>query len=134
MNCMSYHARISDNNGVIRHIKINISPRCNEDIISNVNISNNGSIYTNPYLITNHRNALALPPILLTNGDALMNVSVLSYFHLGIQCNAVYMPHIETGTDIKLQPPVHISEITLQQKKYSIPWTQSPTFVNLQYF
>lgn len=50
MCCMSYHTQISDNNGVIRHIKINISPRCNENIISNVNISNNGSIYTNPYL------------------------------------------------------------------------------------
>lgn len=68
--------RISQDNGMAGDIAVHVRSRGNEDIVPDRDASDDGGIYADPYAISQNGCAFSLASIFLTNGHALMQVTV----------------------------------------------------------
>src|SRR5688500_5310733 len=78
---------------MIRNIEVHKSARGYHHIISNCNTTNNYSIGSNPYIITDNRRSFLLSTIRLTNTHSICYIKILSYY-----CPVIY-PHITKVAD-----------------------------------
>ena len=97
---MLYYARIPKYNGMIRNVAIHICIWCNKHVIPYGDCTYYGCIHANPYHISDCWGALALPSIFLPNCYALMNVDILAYLRIWINCYPICMTKIKSCSNL----------------------------------
>ena len=88
-------ARVSNNNRMIRYIKVNVSIRSNQNIISNVHFSYNRRIDTHRNTIANRRYTFSLASVFPPNCTTLMKIDILTQDCTLSNCNIVRMTQID---------------------------------------
>lgn len=102
-----------DLTGVPKHdavrwnIAVNISIWRDQYVVSDCYAPDDGCIDPNPYIISDGRNALARAAIFLTDGNALMDIDILSDPGRRVNRNAVRVPEIQPTADVAVYGKVN---------------------------
>lgn len=79
-----------------RHIKVNICVWCNHDIITNLDFTNDCSIYSNPDTIFDNGAALTRTTIFHTDRTTFMEIDALSDNNITTHRYIEWMPYINS--------------------------------------
>ena len=88
-------AGIADDNGMGGNVTIDKGSRSNQDIVSDGDLSDHGSIDTDAHATADSRNALAGTAAFYADGHALMEVAIVAQDGGAIHGDVVGMAHIK---------------------------------------
>ena len=86
---------IADNDGVRRHVTIDKGSRGDQNIVSNGDFPDHGSIDTNTHTTADGRDTLARPTALRSDGYAFVEMAIITKDGTSIHGDVVGVPHIE---------------------------------------
>jgi hypothetical protein len=92
-------AGIADNDGVRWHIMVDKSPRSDQDIIPDSNLTNDRSVHANTNTTTDGRDTPARPPALHPDSHPFMKVAIVTQNSTSVYGDVVSMSQIETLSD-----------------------------------
>ena len=78
-----------------------------QHVVADYYIADDGCVDPDPYVVSDGRNALARAAIFLTDGNALMNIDILSDPSGGVNGNAVRVPEIQPTADVAVYGKVN---------------------------
>ena len=91
---------IPKHDAVLWNIAVYISIWCDQHVVADYYITDDGCIDPNPYIISDGRNALARAAIFLTDCNALMDIDILSDPDRRVNGNAVRVSEIQSTADV----------------------------------
>ena len=89
------------------NIAVYISIWCDQHVVADYYITDDGCVDPDPYVVSDGRNALARAAIFLTDGNALMDIDILSDPGRRVNGNAVRVPEIQPAADVAVYGKVY---------------------------
>ena len=96
---MMNRAGIADNDGVGWHIMVDESPRSNQDIIPDSNLSNDRSVHADAHPTTDGRDTPARSPALHPDSHPFMKVAIVTQDSTSVYGDVVSVSQIESLSD-----------------------------------
>ena len=93
---------ISNHDGVIRNIKIDVGQRCDQHVLPDGDVSNNNGVCTDPHIVLNCRTALSGTPVFLADGHTGGDINIFSQDCIRVDNNSSAMTNVESFPDFNI--------------------------------